>query len=118
MNEQALRVLEAFNKYELPQPVFTETQKGFKVTVFKTAQKTTQKIQTRDQILALLSKNPKMTREDLARALEKSPNTIKGHIVKLKAEGKLKRIGSDRNGYWEVMKGTSMIMLKEKDNCF
>jgi len=103
MNEQTLRVLEAFNKYELPQPVFKETQKGFKVTVCKTTQKTTQKIQTRDQILELLSKNPKMTREGLARALEKSPNTIKGHIVKLKAEGKLKRIGSDRNGYWEVI---------------
>lgn len=59
MNEQTLRVLEAFNKYELPQPVLKETQKGFKVTVFKTTQKTTQKIQTRDQILALLSKNQK-----------------------------------------------------------
>ena len=65
------RVLEAFNKYELPQPVFKETQKGFKVTVFKT----TQKIQTRDQILALLIKNTKMTREGLPRAPEKSPDT-------------------------------------------
>jgi biotin operon repressor len=32
-----------------------------------------------------------MTREGLARALEKSPNTIKGHIAKLKADGQLKR---------------------------
>ncbi len=44
-----------------------------------------------------------MTREDLARALAKSPNTVKGHIAKLKADGQLKRIGSDRNGYWEVV---------------
>lgn len=105
------RVLEAFNTYELPQPVFEEIQKGFKVTVFKTTQKTiqkttqktTQKIQTRDQILALLSENPKMTREGLARALKKSPNTVKGHIAKLKADGQLRRIGSDRDGYWEVI---------------
>ncbi len=41
--------------------------------------------------------------EDLARALAKSPNTIKEHIAKLKAAGRLKRIGSDRNGYWEVI---------------
>jgi ATP-dependent DNA helicase RecG len=93
------RVLEAFNNYDLPQPVFEEIQNGFKVSVFKTTQKT----QTRDQILALLSKNPKMTREDLARALTKSPNTVKGHIAKLKADEQLKRIGSDRNGYWEVI---------------
>jgi len=45
-----------------------------------------------------------MTREGLASALKKSPNTIKGHIVKLKAEGKLIRVGSDRNGYWEANK--------------
>ena len=97
------RVLEAFNKYALPQPVFEEIQNGFKVTVFKTTQKTTQKTQTRDQICALLSKNPNMTREDLARTLAKSPNTIKGHIAKLKAGGRIKRIGSDRSGYWEVI---------------
>jgi len=107
MDEQTLRVLEAFNTYELPQPVFKEIQNGFKVTIFKTTQKTTQKtaqkIQTRDQILSLLSKNSKMTRADLSRVLAKSPNTIKGHIAKLKTEGKLKRIGSDRNGYWEVI---------------
>jgi len=97
------RVLEAFNKYDLPQPIFEEIQSGFKVSVFKTTQKTTQKTQTRNQILALLSKNPKMTREDLARTLAKSPNTVKGHIAKLKSEGRIKRIGSDRNGYWEVI---------------
>ena len=97
------RVFEAFSEYDLPQPVFEEIQKGFKVTVFKTTQKTTQKTRTRDQILTLLSKNPNMTREDLARSLAKSPNTIKGHIAKLKAAGRLKRIGSDRNGYWEVI---------------
>ncbi len=93
------RGLEAFSEYDLPQPIFEEIKKGFKVTIFKTTQKT----RTRDQILALLSKNPNITREDLARALAKSPNTIKGHIGKLKAAGRLKRIGSDRNGYWEVI---------------
>lgn len=98
------RVLEAFSEYDLPQPIFEEIQNGFKVTIFKATQKTTQKTRTHDQILALLSKNPNMTREDLARALSKSPNTgIKLHIAKLKAAGRLKRIGSDRNGYWEVI---------------
>ena len=91
------RVLEAFSEYDLPQPIFKEIQNGFKVTIFKTTQKTTQKNRTHDQILALLSKNPNMTREDFVRALIKSPNTIKGHIVKLKAAGRLKRIGSNRN---------------------
>ena len=44
-----------------------------------------------------------MTRDELAQALAKSPNTIKGHIAKLKAEGRLSRIGTDRDGYWKVL---------------
>jgi len=97
------RVLEAFKEYDLPQPTFEEIQVGFKVTVSRTTQKTTQKIGTREQVIELLSKNPKMTRDELAQALAKSPNTIKGHIAKLKAEGRLIRIGSDRDGYWKVL---------------
>jgi len=97
------RVLEAFKEYDLPQPIFEEIQDGFKVTVSRTTQKTTQKIGTCQQVIELLSKNPKMTRDELAQALAKSPNTIKGHIAKLKAEGGLIRIGSDRDGYWKVL---------------
>jgi predicted HTH transcriptional regulator len=95
--------LRLLKKYDLPQPTFEEIQSGFKVTVSRTTQKTTQKIGTREQVIELLSKNPKMTRDELAQALAKSPNTIKGHIAKLKAEGGLIRIGSDRDGYWKVL---------------
>ena len=96
-------MLETFKEYDLPQPTFEEIQVGFKVTVSRTTQKTTQKIGTCEQVIELLSKNPKMTRDELAQALAKSPNTIKGHIAKLKAEGRLIRIGSDRDGYWKVL---------------
>lgn len=44
-----------------------------------------------------------MTREELADVLGKSPNTIKGHIARLKADGRLERIGNDRDGYWRVL---------------
>ena len=44
-----------------------------------------------------------MTREELASVLGESPNTIKEHIAKLKADGRLERIGSDRDGYWRVL---------------
>ena len=96
-------MLEAFKEYDLPQPTFEEVQSGFKVPVSRTTQKTTQKIGTREQVIELLSKNSKMTLDELAQALPKSPNTIKGHIAKLKAEGRLIRIGSDRDGYWKVL---------------
>ena len=44
-----------------------------------------------------------MTRSELALQLSKSENTIKEHLAKLKVEGRLKRIGSDRSGYWMVV---------------
>jgi ATP-dependent DNA helicase RecG len=66
-------------------------------------QKRTQKATTREQILERLRKNPGMTRSDLALQLSKSENTIKQHLARLKAEGRLKRMGSDRSGYWKVV---------------
>jgi len=96
------RILEATRAYGLTEPKIEEIQNGFRVTLFKTTQKTTQKILPREQILEALRTNPKMTREELAYMLGKSPNTIKEHLARLKDEGRLKRIGSDRDGYWEV----------------
>jgi ATP-dependent DNA helicase RecG len=97
------RVLEAFQEYGLAQPIFEEIQNGFKVAVSKTTQKTTQKTKTHDKILEILRTSPNMTREELADVLEKSPNTIKGHIARLKTDGRLERIRSDRDGYWRVL---------------
>ena len=54
-------------------------------------------------LLELLQINPNMTRSELALQLSKSENTIKEHLAKLKPEGRLKRIGSDRSGYWMVV---------------
>ncbi len=35
--------------------------------------------------------------------LNKGDGTIKEHLVGLKKEGKLKRVGSTKSGYWEVI---------------
>jgi ATP-dependent DNA helicase RecG len=96
------RILEATRAYGLPEPKIEEIQNGFRVTLFRTTQKTTQKMSTRDHILEALRVNPKMTREELAQMLGRSPNTIKEHLTKLKEGKRLKRVGSDRDGYWEV----------------
>ena len=102
------RILESFARYDLNPPLFEEVQEGFRVTVTKTTQKTTQKIATREQVLELLQINPNMTRSELALQLSKSENTIKEHLAKLKVEGRLKRIGSDRSGYWMVVSQEGM----------
>ena len=105
------RIIDGFRAHGLPGVVFEELQGGFRVTTFrdvdratqKTTQKTTQKIKVREEIISLLHDNPRLTRNDLAKALKKSPNTIKEHIAKLKTEDRLERIGGDRGGYWRVV---------------
>ena len=96
------RILERFSMYGLVQPVFEELQEGFRVTILRTTQKTTQKISTKVHILQLLKESPRLTRAELATALGKSEHTIKEHIAQLKKKDVLCRVGSDRNGYWEV----------------
>ena len=87
------------NECELNDPSFEEIQDGFRVTFFKT----TQKKSTRERVFEELKLNPKITREELATLLGKSQSTIKEHLSRLKAAGRMARVGSDRDGYWKVL---------------
>jgi len=51
----------------------------------------------------MIADNKSITQKELALNLSLSVNTVKEYITKLKKENKLLRIGSDRNGYWEVV---------------
>jgi len=77
-------------------------------------QKDTQKIprkypedltQNQVKILKLLGKDNTLTRDQMAKKIEVSPETIKKNIEKLKRKNLLKRIGSDKGGYWEIYQG-------------
>lgn len=57
---------------------------------------------TPEAILLLLEANPALTRAQLADALSKDIRTIGRALAKLQQAGKVKRIGSDKTGHWEV----------------
>ena len=69
-------------------------------TAQETAQKTTQK--TVVKILKVLRENPYWTRKDIAAFTGLSENGVKWNLAKLKTAGRLRRIGPDKGGYWEV----------------
>ena len=71
----------------------------------ETAPKSTPKStpKTRDQLMALMQGNPKITREEMGERLGISVNGVKRQIKKLKADGVLQRVGSHRSGYWKVV---------------
>ena len=66
-------------------------------TTWKTTQKTTRKM------LALIKKNPSISREELAEKCGITSDGIKYNIRKLREKGIIKRIGPDKGGHWEVM---------------
>ncbi len=69
-------------------------------TTPKTAPKTAPK--TRERLLEIIGENSRVTREELAQQLGVSINAVKQHILKMKKEGVLERIGDNRAGSWRV----------------
>lgn len=58
---------------------------------------------TQEQLLALLKRNPFLTRQDLALAVGITTDGIKYHLEQLKRSGRLRRTGSTKKGTWEVL---------------
>ena len=58
---------------------------------------------TEHRILEVLGSHPDMSYDDLARFTRKGRSTIMRHIARLKASGRLKRVGPKKGGRWEIL---------------
>lgn len=70
-------------------------------TAQKTAQKTTQK--TDDKIVEIIKDNPCISRKQLSKLCGISQDGIKWQLKNLQKENKIRRVGPDKGGYWEVV---------------
>ena len=61
------------------------------------------KLSSRDAILKHLRKNPYMSTRDLAEEIGISAKGVEKQLGILKATGRLRRIGPDKGGKWEVV---------------
>ena len=59
-------------------------------------------LKTADAIIMLLTENKELTRQQLAQIISKDIRTIGRALAKLQQTGRIKRVGSDKNGYWKV----------------
>lgn len=75
--------------------------KGGKRTTQKTTQKTTRK--KSDFILGLLAEHAEYTIADLVKASGLTADGVKWNLRKLKAARRLRRVGPDKGGRWEVL---------------
>ena len=69
---------------------------GKKKAVRKSGKKTV------ERVWELLRDQPQLTFEGMVAALGITRSTIQKHIANLKAAGRLRRIGPDKGGHWEV----------------
>jgi ATP-dependent DNA helicase RecG len=70
---------------------------GKKKAVRKSGKKTV------DKLWELLKDQPHLTLAGMVAALGITRSTIQKHLVNLKASGRLRRVGPDKGGHWEVV---------------
>ena len=60
-------------------------------------------VKTPGLILECLTKNPNLTIPELAQLVEKSYSAVQRAMRKLQGDGRLRRVGPDKGGHWEVL---------------
>ncbi|MDR0486241.1 MAG: DUF977 family protein [Elusimicrobiota bacterium] len=58
---------------------------------------------SREKIIAAVKTNPKITTKELVEIAGIGIKGIEKNIKELKAQGKIRRIGADKGGHWEVI---------------
>jgi len=61
---------------------------------------------TVERVLQLVKVNPRITQAELVAELNITRSTVQKHLANLKASGRLRRIGPDKGGHWEVCSST------------
>jgi ATP-dependent DNA helicase RecG len=59
-------------------------------------------LKTEDKILEIIKRDDKISYDDMADILEMSRRGIAKQIKKLQEDGRLRRVGPDKGGHWEV----------------
>ena len=79
----------------------------FTVTVHRKGAAVTERTESSEigseKILGLLKANPRLAAREIAGTLGITPRAVEKQIARLRAEGRLLRIGPDRGGSWDVV---------------
>ncbi len=101
------RIKQLMNDANLPEPVFQKVG-IFTVILLRTdssSEKTTPKTnqKTAHKIIQLINENKNITSVEMAEKLKITKVAVEKQIAKLKQQGFIERIGSDKTGKWNVV---------------
>ena len=103
------KVVSGFGAAGLPLPTVENDFGGTSVHIQRKVEKTLPDVETLDitdrqkRIVALLAENPKKTASELAGDLSVTSRTVQNDLAFLQDKQIIKRIGSDKYGYWEII---------------
>lgn len=94
ITDNFITVVLPFDKEVLPKDQNASVNASVNATVKLSA--------TQRQIIDILKNNSGITIKGIAEKLEKNESTIVRNIGKLKNQGIIERVGSDKTGYWKI----------------
>lgn len=85
---------------------FHSTNSYFKVIIYNANYKNaSEKLNKKQEIIYLsIKENPSISRKQLIDITKKDNSTITRNINTLKEKGFIERVGSDRDGYWKILR--------------
>ena len=108
-NKDNFEFMEHFLRIRIPfekgyEDDYTELNKKSSEKKSKGSEKSSEKNEkSREKILAIISKNPTISANDISKEIGISSRAVEKHIKSLKDNNKIKRVGADKGGHWEVI---------------
>jgi len=65
-----------------------------------------------EKLLDLMVKNPKITQTELANSTGLTRRGVEWNLRQLREKGRIRRVGPDRGGHWEIRNSSSGKRLK------
>ena len=91
----------------LPLPVFNTA--GIFTVILQRPEKSSVKssVKSSERIIVMIAEHPKITIPEMAAKMQLSTRAIEKQLAKLKSIRVIQRVGSDKDGYWEILKDKS-----------
>lgn len=104
-NEQDVDAMLAL--YGVPNAESDQKKRPGNIEFDQKTSKATRKNDQTDQkkrIIEMLKSNPNIARSEIVQVLGIHDSSVKRRLDSLVSEGKIRRVGPDKGGYWEVLK--------------
>lgn len=88
-----------YKEYGIAEPEYTVHPNDIMMT-FKANEPINEPIK---KVLAVISENPSLSKEKIAERIGMSRATVTRILTKLMENGEIRRVGSNKSGYWEIL---------------